>query len=131
MKINTDVLVEDGGGLLVNLGLSYQVGNNMRWNGNPQKPEDDSVFKDRRLYIGLLGEAVAATQDGWLGSLGRMAGEGALNSLVTTEVLRYRLTSDPNKAAAQLPPGQQQQQQEPKQQNQGDYAGFYGNARPW
>lgn len=125
MKINTGGLVETGAGLLVNYGATAQTGDNLRWNGNPTKPEDDTVFKDRRLWIGLLGEAAAATQDGMFGTIGRMIGDGALNSLVATETLRMRLKAP---AAAQIPPAAPQPQ--PNPQAQGQFAGFYG-ARPW
>lgn len=127
MKIRTEALVEDGGGLIANYGLTMQVGDNLRFNGNPQKPEDDTVFKDRRLWLGLLGEAVSATQDGWLGSVGRVVGSGSLNSLVATETLRARLVKPA--APAQIPPAAPQA----APQAQGQFAGYYGapNARPW
>ena len=130
MKIRTEALVEDGGGLVANYGLTMQVGDNLRWNGNPTKPEDDTVFKDRRLWLGLAGEALSATQEGWLGSLGRVVGAGSLNSLVATETLRMRLIKPA--APAQIPPAAPQA----APQAQGQFAGYYGapgapNARPW
>lgn len=127
MKFNTSAVVEDGGGLVANYGLTMQVGDNLRWNGNPSKPEDDTVFKDRRLWLGLLGEAVSATQEGWLGSVGRVVGSGSLNSLVATETLRARLVKPA--APAQIPP----QTDAAKPQAQGQFSGYYGatNARPW
>lgn len=126
MKFNTTALVEDGGGLLANYGLTMQVGDNLRFNGNPTTPEKDTVFYDRRLWLGLLAEAVSATQDGWIGSVGRAVGSGSLNSLVATETLRQRLK--PPAAPAQIPPAAPQA----APQAQGQFAGYYGNAgRPW
>lgn len=126
MRFNTSAVVEDGGGLVANYGLTMQVGDNLRWNGNPSKPEDDTVFKDRRLWLGLAGAALSATQDGWLGSLGRVVGAGSLNSLVATETLRARLVKPG--APAQIPPAAPQA----APQAQGQFAGYYGNGRgPW
>lgn len=127
MKFNTMAVVEDGGGLIANYGLTMQVGDNLRWNGNPTTPEKDTVFYDRRLWAGLLGEVVSATQEGWLGSVGRVVGSGSLNSLVATETLRARLIKPA--APAQIPPAAPQA----APQAQGQFAGYYGapNARPW
>lgn len=102
MNLNLRDAAETGAGLLANWGVTTQVGTNLRWNGNPANAEQDSVFKDRRLWGGLVGLAaeVAAPKNSLIQMGGGVLADGLLNSLVTTEVIRARLAKP---APAQIP----------------------------
>lgn len=105
MKFNVRDVAETGAALGVNYLGTTMVDDNLRWNGSPKTKEEDTVYKDRRLWIGLGGLALEAVceKDGMLQTVGGVAADGALGSLVTTETLRARVKTPA--APAQLPGG--------------------------
>lgn len=123
MKLNLLDGAETAAGLLLNYGVTTQVGDNLRWNGNPLTTEQDSVVKDRRLWIGVLGAAaeLAAPEGGYLQRAGSAVAHGSLNSLITTETLRSRLKPASPAAPGQIPQGAPQA----APQAQGDLSGFW------
>lgn len=102
MRFDYTPLVETGGELLINYGVTYMVGDNLRWNGwEPGK--EDSIYTDRRLIPGVLAVGASTMVGGMAGEVLGVAGKGLLNSLVATETIRARTLKPPAATSGPAP----------------------------